>query len=75
MDIQGKRVKRTRFVQTDRFVVALDVDAIIPDEDPSEPCYTPETVELIREVEQRARRGDKQWLMQHGRVYERVTAA
>jgi hypothetical protein len=75
MDIQGKRVKRTRFVQTDRFVVALVVDAIILDEDPSEPCCTPEMVELIREVEHRARRGDKQWLMQHGRVYERVTAA
>ncbi len=75
MMIPGKRVKRTRFVQTDRFIVALDVDAVIPDEDPSEPCFEPATVELLKEVESRAKRGDRAWLMQHGRVYERVTAA
>ena len=75
VDIPGKRVKRTRFVQTDRFVVAVDVEAVIPDEDPSEPCFEPETVKLLRDVESHAKRGDRKWLMDHGRVYERVTAA
>lgn len=75
MLVAGKREKRTRFVHTDRFVVAVDVEAVVPDEDPSEACFEPETVALLREVELRARGGDKQWLMQHGRVYERVTAA
>jgi hypothetical protein len=73
--IPGKRVKRTRFIQTDRFVVAVDVEAVIPEEDPSEPCFEPDTVELLRQVEKHAKQGDRPWLMQHGRVYERVTAA
>ena len=51
--ISGKRIKRTRFIQTDRFVVAVNVEAVIPDEDPSEPCFEPDTVELLRNVESR----------------------
>lgn len=75
MIIPGKRVKRTRFVQTDQFVVAVDVDALIPDEDPSEPCFEPAVVELLRQVQEHAQHGDREWLIRHGRVYERVTAA
>jgi hypothetical protein len=75
MAIPGKHVTRTRFVHTDRFVVAVDVDAVIPDEDPSEPCFEPPTVEFLRQVELHARHDDREWLMRHGRVYERVTAA
>jgi hypothetical protein len=75
MAIAGKYVKRTRIVQTERFVVALEVDAVIPDEDPSEPCYEPETVRLLHAVEQHAEAGDVPWLMKHGRVYERVASA
>ena len=75
MQIAGKRVKRTRLVRTDRFVVAVEVEAVIPDADPSEPCYEPEVVELLRQVELHARRGDLDWLKQHGKVYAAVEAA
>lgn len=75
MNIPGKHVKRTRFVETERFVVVVEVDAIIPDADPTEPCFGPETVQLLREVEKRAHAGDMRWLVEHGRVYERVNAA
>jgi hypothetical protein len=73
--IPGKRVKRTRLVRTDRYVVAVEVEAVIPDADPSEPCYEPAVVELLRQVEAHARAGDLEWLKRHGKVYTSVEAA
>ena len=75
MHLPGKRVKLTRLVRTDRFVVAVDVEAVIPDADPSEPCFEPEAVELLRQVELHAQCGDVEWLKQHGKVYVAVEAA
>jgi hypothetical protein len=75
MRIEGKRIRRTRLVRTEQFVVAVEVEAVIPDADPSEPCYESETVELLREVESRARNGDLNWLSQHGKVYAAINAA
>lgn len=72
MPIGGKRVKRTRLIQQGRYVVAVDVELVIPRDDPSEPCYEAETVEFLKEVAERARRGDKEWLLQRGQVYELV---
>jgi hypothetical protein len=74
MQLPGKRVPRTRLVRTDRFVVAVDVEAVVPDADPCEPCYEPHTVELLRQVELRARQGDVAWLQQHGKVYAAAKA-
>lgn len=73
--LEGKRVRRTRLVRTEQFVVAVEVEAVIPDADPSEPCYEPRTVELLREVEKHARQGDVPWLQRHGKVYAAVSAA
>jgi hypothetical protein len=75
MVIPGKRVRRTRLIRTDPFIVAVEVEAVIPDADPSEPCYEPETVELLRQVESHARQGDLEWLKQHGKVYAALGAA
>ena len=75
MRIAGKRIKRIRLVHTDRLVVAVEVEMVIPEDDPSEPCYEAETVRLLREVEEHARRGDVDWLKQHGKVYEAVDVA
>lgn len=75
MRIPGKRLTRTRLVRTERYVVAVEVEAVIPDDDPSEPCFEAETVQLLREVESRAKQGDLDWLQQHGRVYQAVDAA
>lgn len=72
MRIAGQRVKRTRLVRSGRFVVAVDVEAVIPPDDPSEPCYESETVQLLREVAERAEQGDVSWLRRHGTVYELV---
>lgn len=75
MNLSGKRVRRTRLVRTDRFVVAVEVEAVIPDADPSEPCYEPQVVELLRQVQAHAERGDVEWLKRHGKVYAAVEAA
>ena len=75
MRIAGERIKRTRLIQTEKFVVAVEVEMVIPHDDPSEPCYEAETVQLIREVKERAERGDLAWLEQHGKVYAAVGAA
>ena len=75
MRMAGKRVKRTRLIQTDKYVVAVEVDLVVPLDDPSEPCYEAETVELLREIKEHAEQGDIAWLAQHGKVYAAVDAA
>ncbi|MBC7783707.1 MAG: hypothetical protein H7144_07690 [Burkholderiales bacterium] len=75
MKIPGKRVRRLRLVRTDQYVVAVEVEAVIPDADPGEACYEAETVELLRDIEAHAQRGDVQWLSQHGKVYAALDAA
>ena len=51
------------------------VKMVIPVDDPSEPCYEAETVQLLREIKDRAEREDINWLANKGKVYEAVDAA
>ena len=73
MQLAGQRIKRTRLIHTERYVVAVDVSMVIPLDDPEEPCYEPETVALLRDIKDHAERGDIAWLMRHGTVYEAVS--
>jgi hypothetical protein len=75
MRIPGQRIKRTRLVQTDKYVIAIEVELVIPPDDPSEPCYESETIQLLREVRERAEQGDVAWLSQKGKVYAALGAA
>ena len=72
--MEAKRIRRTRLVQTERYVVAVEVDLVIPSDDPSEPCYDPPTVKLLKDVKEHAERGDLDWLMRHGKVYAAVAS-
>ncbi len=74
MRIPGKHVRRLRWIQADRYAIAVDIEMVIPDDDPSEPCLESESVELLREVQERSR-GDVDWLRQHAKVYEAIDAA
>jgi hypothetical protein len=56
-------------------LVAVEVETVIPPDDPGEPCYEPETVQLLRQVKEHAERGDLDWLTQRGKVYAAVEAA
>jgi len=75
MRIPGNRIKQTRLIQADKYVVAVEVELVIPVDDPSEPCYESETVELLREIKERADLGDVRWLIDHGKVYAAIEAA
>jgi hypothetical protein len=75
MRVPGERTKRTRLIQTEKYVVAVEVEMVIPADDPGEPCYEAETVRFLQEVRERAEQGDLAWLKQHGKVYAAVDAA
>jgi hypothetical protein len=75
MQIAGKRIKKTRLIQTEKYVVAVEVELVVPADDPSEPCYEAATVKLLREVKERAERDELSWLKKHGKVYTAVGAA
>jgi hypothetical protein len=75
MRVAGQRIKRTRLIQTEKYVVAIQVELVIPEDDPSEPCYEAETIQLLREAKEKAERGDLAWLLQRGKVYAAVEAA
>ena len=75
MRIPGKRLKRTRMIRSDPYVVVVEVEMVIPVDDPSEPCYEAETVEFLRAVAEHAERGDVAWLQHHGKVYEALDVA
>lgn len=75
MRLSGKRVSRTRLVRTERFIVAVEVEAVIPNANPSEPCFEPHVVELLRQIEAHAKSGDIDWLKKYGKVYTAVEAA
>lgn len=75
MRIPGQRVKRTRLIRTEKYVVAVDVELVIPEDDTSEPCYEAETLDYLREVQEHAEAGDVDWLTKQGKVYAALGAA
>jgi hypothetical protein len=75
MKIPGKRVSRVRLVRTPRLVVAVEVEAVFPDDDPTEACFESETVRLLRDVHKHAERGDIRWLQRRGKVYRAIEVA
>lgn len=75
MRISGERITRTRLIQTETYVVAVEVEIVIPVDDPSEPCYESETVQFLQETQDRVEQGDLAWLTRKGEVYAAVGAA
>ena len=75
MRIPGERIKRTRLVQSEKYVIAVEVEMVIPVDEPSEPCYEPETIQLLREIKEHAEHGDVAWLTKKGKVYAAMEVA
>ena len=75
MRIPGQRITRTRLIQTEKYVVAVEVEMVVPADDPSEPCYESETVELLRDIKEHAERDEVEWLRTKGKVYAAIPAA
>jgi hypothetical protein len=75
MRIEGQRIRRTRLIQSEKYVVAVDIEMVVPVDDPSEPCLESETVQLLKEVKDHADLGDIAWLAGKRKVYAAVEAA
>jgi hypothetical protein len=74
MVLDGKRIKVEQWIHASSCVVRVEVEAIIPDADPSEPCLEPETLRFLDEVQDKANRGLINELFQIGDVYVRRSA-
>lgn len=74
MKLQGQHVKSVRRIHTGPCVVRVEVDAVIPVDDPTGPCFEPETIQFLRQVHERAVAGDVNWLKSVGDVYVRLSA-
>jgi hypothetical protein len=70
----GKRIKVPKWIHGRLCVVRVEVDAIVPDADPSEPCLEPATVKWLDELQAKADSGDVEALERIGQVYVRKSA-
>lgn len=74
MLLQGNRTRIERWIHAAPCVVRVEVDAIIPDADPSEPCLEPQTIRYLDELQSKADRGLTDELARAGDVYVRQPA-
>lgn len=70
----GRRVSVPRWVYAGPCVVRVEVEAVVPDEDPTEPCLEPATVRYLDELQKLAEAGAFDELAKHGEVYVRRSA-
>ena len=74
MALQGKRIKIDRWIHAVDCVVRVEVDAVIPDADPSEPCLEPPVLRFLDDLQAKADRGLVGELAKFGDVYVRRSA-
>jgi hypothetical protein len=74
MLLPGKKTKLTKWIHGRQCVVRVEVDAIIPDADPSEACLEPATIRWLDELQRLADGGDADALAKAGDVYVKRTA-
>lgn len=68
------RQRITQWVTGGQYAVAVEVEAILPVDDPSEPCLSRKTVLELERLAERAEAGDVTSLQAAGRVYTRLPA-
>jgi hypothetical protein len=74
MEFDGERVTEVRWIHAGPCVVRVEVEAVVLKDDPSEPCFEPNTVAFLRKVHEHAEAGDAEWLKKVGDVYVRLSA-
>jgi hypothetical protein len=72
--LPGQRVRIPRWVFGDRYVVQVEVEAVVPDDDPSEPCLDPATLRYLDQIQQWINAGQVDELEKAGAVYTRQSA-
>ncbi len=71
---QGKHTKIEKWIHAASCVVRVEVDAVVPDADPSEPCLEPQTIRFLDDLQAKADRGLVNELAKIGDVYVRRSA-
>lgn len=69
MKIPGKRIKIERWVHGKLCAIRVEVEAVIPDAEPSEPCLEMEAIRWLHQLHQWADAGEIEELEKHGTVY------
>jgi hypothetical protein len=69
--LKGKRIKVPQWIHSRKVAVHVMVEAVIPEEDPSEPCLEPSTLRWLDELQGLADEGKVDELAKHGEVYVR----
>lgn len=76
--IKGKRIKVPQLIEgrsvAGPFIVRVEVEAVIPDADPREPCFEPAVLRLLDEWQQMAEAGRIDELAKVGDVFVRRSA-
>ncbi|MGD1278001.1 MAG: hypothetical protein ABR964_12365 [Tepidisphaeraceae bacterium] len=74
MVLEGKRIKIEQWIHAPACVVRVEVEAVVPDADPSEPCLEPQTLRFLDDLQRKADQGLINELSQVGVVYVRRSA-
>ncbi len=74
MKTPGKRIRIPKWIHGRQCVVRVEVEAVIPDADPTEPCLEPSTLQWLDQLQQLADEGDVEALAKVGEVFVRRSA-
>jgi hypothetical protein len=69
-----QRIRISQWIHGERCVVRVEVEAVVPAEDPSEPCFEPATIRWMDQIQQLADEGKAEELAKIGDVYVRRSA-
>jgi len=74
MALIGERVRIPKWIEGENFAVRVEVEAVYPIDDPSEPCLEPQVLTLLDHLRRLAKARDFAELEKHGTVYMRRSA-
>ena len=74
MVLKGRKIRIERWIHSTTCAVRVEVDAVIPDADPSEPCLEPPTLRFLDDLQTKADQGQIAELEKFGDVYVRRSA-
>lgn len=74
MGLTGEHTKVVKWIEGNLCVLRVEVDAIIPADDPSEPCLEPQIVRYLDRLQKLADEGCVGELEKYGDVFVRRTA-
>lgn len=74
MKLEGQRITIPKWIHADRCVLRVTVEAVLPADDPTEPCLEPHTLRWLDHLQQLANAGDLDELQKHGDLYVRRSA-